>query len=64
MRIANGGISPITFGDAGIDENGKEYPLETQMVVADDHCSKQSLDYIFELRRSFNIQAKTAPSSD
>ncbi len=29
MRLWNGGISPVTFGDSGVDENGKEYPLET-----------------------------------
>lgn len=40
LRVANGGKSPITFGDVGIDEKGDEYPLETIMVKPEDWCSK------------------------
>ena len=55
IRTANGGEAPITFGDFGIDDEGKEYPLETEMVAPEDHCSKQCLDYIFEIKRSFQM---------
>lgn len=54
MRELNGGKSPVTFGDVGIDENGKEYPLETELVKHEDYCTQQSLDYIFEIKRGFN----------
>jgi len=47
----------------GIDANGEEYPLETVMVKPEDHCSKQCLDYIFEIKRSFNMQPKSASTS-
>lgn len=52
MRQWNKGESPITFGDYGIDENGHEYPLETEMVKKEDYCTKQSLDYIFQIKSS------------
>jgi len=39
MRELNGGKSPVTFGDVGIDENGKEYPLETELVKHEDYCT-------------------------
>lgn len=55
LRVANNGVSPVTFGDSAIDENGNEYSLETVMQIKEDQCSKQSLDYIFEIRRSFNL---------
>ncbi|TNV84966.1 hypothetical protein FGO68_gene15440 [Halteria grandinella] len=53
MRKANGGESPITFGDVIIDKEGKLRPTETQMVKEEDYCIMNSLDYIFQLQRSF-----------
>jgi hypothetical protein len=40
LRAANNGVSPVTFGDVGIDKNGNEYPLDTEMVNEEDYCSK------------------------
>lgn len=56
IRLGHNGISPITYGDFKLDENGNEVPLETEMFFPEDYCSKQSLDYIFEIRRSFNVK--------
>eukprot|EP00347_Sterkiella_histriomuscorum_P019255 403342346 len=56
MRQANSGVSPVTFGDCYIDEKGKEHPLETQLVKVEDHCTQQSLDYIFQIKRGFNVE--------
>ena len=43
---------PITFGDVIIDpETGEEKPSETEMVCPEDYCTKQCLDYIFEVNR-------------
>ena len=53
MRIWNGGKSPVTFGDSGIDDEGNEYPLEKELVKHEDYCTQQSLDYIFEIKRAF-----------
>ena len=57
MRLADGnGRSPITYGDVKIDEEGNEVPMEIEMVKEEDHCSKLCLDYIFEIRRTFNLE--------
>lgn len=59
MREWNGGKSPVTFGDLGIDEDGNEYPLDKELVKHEDYCTQQSLDYIFDIRRAF-LKAKKA----
>jgi hypothetical protein len=47
--------SPITFGDVFYDENGQMHPTEVQMVKEEDYCIQNSLDYIFDIKRSFNL---------
>mmetsp|Transcript_38290 Transcript_38290/g.36645 ORF Transcript_38290/g.36645 Transcript_38290/m.36645 type:complete len:181 (-) Transcript_38290:132-674(-) len=64
MREYNKGISPITYADVGYDENGKEFPLEVQMVCEEDYCSKLSLDYIFDIKRSFNMDDSFTKSNE
>ena len=45
------GTFPITYGDVILHEDGvKELPFEEYLTHKIDHCSKQSLDYVFELR--------------
>ena len=55
MREANNGKSVVTFADAYFDENGQECPCDTVMTSKDDLYTKQCLDYIFEIKRSFNL---------
>lgn len=38
MRRANGGESPVTFGDVYYDEEGRMRPTETEMVKEEDYC--------------------------
>ena len=58
------GQCPVTFGDAYEDEEGKECPTEEVLTDKMDYCTKQCLDYIFEIKRSFNIKDKDSnPSS-
>jgi hypothetical protein len=47
MRVWNKGLSPITFADFTLDEDGNELPTETEMIFPEDYCSKLCLDYIF-----------------
>jgi len=49
------GVSPITYGDTIEDDFGKLQPKETVLTHPDDHLSKQSLDYIFWVRRRNQI---------
>ena len=44
-----GRFNPITFADVYFDENGCEQPIEPELIGDDDACSKQALDYIFQL---------------
>lgn len=41
------GEHPITYGDSYVDDNKELKPLETILTLPEDHCSNQSLDYIF-----------------
>jgi len=52
IREAHNGESPVTFGDIKVDEEGRWFPTETQMVKEEDYCIQNCLDYIIEIRRA------------
>lgn len=41
--------NPVTFADVVFDEEGRELPVEPELIGDEDSCSKQALDYIFWL---------------
>lgn len=45
LRENNGGVSPITYGDFYLDDEGKQNPKETILTCPIDYFSKQCLDY-------------------
>ena len=44
-----GRFNPITFGDSYVDEDGIEQCVEPELLAPEDRCTKQALDYIFQL---------------
>jgi len=47
LLLTTYGEHPITYGDSFMDNNEMK-PFETVLTLKDDHCSNQSLDYIFQ----------------
>lgn len=52
LMLANGGKHPTTYGDMKLDEKGQLVPKEVVLTDKEDYGSLQSLDYIFEFRKS------------
>ena len=50
-KVANQGVSPITYADVTKDKSGNVIPRETVLTDAEDHSTTQSLDYIFDIKR-------------
>ena len=57
MREFNNGISPVTFGDCYLDENGVQQPFDKELIKEHDYCTQQTLDYIFQIKRAFNVES-------
>ena len=45
----SGQFSPVTFADVYYDQEGNELPIEPALISDSDSCTKQALDYIFQL---------------
>jgi len=60
LLLQNHGEHPITYAESKINETDEPVPLETVLTHKDDHCSNQSLDFIFRLnpRSIFNTSSQ------
>ena len=51
QHIQEDGVDPVTFADIGLDEEGKEAPVDVHLTHKSDLMSAQSIDYIFKFER-------------